>query len=279
MHRPTPALPDVDLVRTLERLEAKVWAGFHTLATEDEAAQAGLRLSTTPAGTLLAASRLDVLFFNRVVDVGTSTPLTPERLEALLAECGALAGPRCFVQVSPAAQPHDLAAWLSIRGLPVYNRWAKLTRGVAPPPPTPTDLRIERAGPEHATVFGELLAPAFDWPAPMARLLARLLHQPGWRGYLAFDGKVPVAAAGLHVAGSLGYLGPAATHPAYRRRGAQRALIACRIREAAALGCTLLVTETAEDRPGRPAMSFRNLQHMGFELAYLRPNYLLTPPS
>jgi hypothetical protein len=35
--------------------------------------------------------------------------------------------------------------------------------------------------------------------------------------------------------------------------------------------------ETAEDTVQRDAPSFRNMQRLGFEVAYARPNYLWTP--
>jgi GNAT superfamily N-acetyltransferase len=107
-----------------------------------------------------------------------------------------------------------------------------------------------------------------------------MLQQTGWHLYAAFEGDAPVAMAALYVdeastGAPVGYVGPAVTLPAHRGRGAQGALIARRIRDAKTLGCTLLVTETAEDRPGRSVPSFRNMQRCGFHLAYRRPNYLL----
>jgi hypothetical protein len=82
----------------------------------------------------------------------------------------------------------------------------------------------------------------------------------------------------LFVTGALGWLGVAATLPASRRRGAQEALIAARIRHAAALGCTRLVTETGERTEERPSVSYRNILRAGFAEAYLRPN-LVSPPD
>ena len=73
--------------------------------------------------------------------------------------------------------------------------------------------------------------------------------------------------------GKLAWLGIAATVPGFRRRGAQTALLAARIRRASELGCTLLVTETGEAVDGRPAGSYRNILRAGFEPRYLRPNY------
>jgi len=77
----------------------------------------------------------------------------------------------------------------------------------------------------------------------------------------------------LYTNGGTGWLGFAATLPAYRRRGAQTALLAARIRRAAELDCRTLFTETGEAVEGRPSNSYRNLLRAGFEPLYVRPNY------
>lgn len=46
--------------------------------------------------------------------------------------------------------------------------------------------------------------------------------------------------------------------------------------DAVALGCEWITVETAEDRPERPASSFRNVRRAGFTLAYLRPNWVIS---
>lgn len=67
----------------------------------------------------------------------------------------------------------------------------------------------------------------------------------------------------------------AATLPEYGGRGAQSAFLARRMQDAADLGCESLISETAEDTLERPVASYRNMRRFGFEVAYLRPNYLL----
>jgi len=99
--------------------------------------------------------------------------------------------------------------------------------------------------------------------------------RPGWRHYMAWDGDTPAAVAALHVHGQVGWLGVAATLPAMRRRGAQGALMARRIRDGAALGCRWFVTETGQDRPDKPNPSFHNMMRTGFAVAYHRPNFML----
>ncbi len=260
--------------QALERVEAQVWNELYVTAPSDVASACGLDLTTIGGAAALSASRVDVLAFNRVVGLGLDAPATRETLARIVDHYEARGVRRFFVQVSPAATPAALFEELRRAGFRHHNNWVKLYRGVEPPPEVATDLRIERVEAEHADAFAGLIAPAFDWPDRVRPLFARLVGRPGWRHYVAFDGDVPAATAALYTHGTYGYFGPAATHPDYRRRGAQSALIARRIRDARTLGCETLVTETAEDHPERPAPSFRNMRRMGFEVAYLRPNYL-----
>lgn len=268
--RPSPPT----LPRALEGVEAEVWSDLYDAATPDVVSTCGLDVTTIDGATAISASRVDVLAFNRVVGLGLDAPATPETLARIVAHYKARNVRRFFVQVSPAATPAALFEALDRSGLRHYNNWVKLYRDVASPPEVSTDLHIERVDAAHATAFAALIAPAFDWPGALRPWLARFVGRPGWRHYMAFDGKVPAATAALYTNGAYGYLGPAATHPDYRRRGAQSALIARRIRDARTLGCETLVTETAEDRAEHPAPSYRNMRRMGFEVAYVRPNYL-----
>lgn len=270
------AVPDAFAVM-LEQLEADVWSGLHARTTPAERAALGVTLERRGATTLLAAARVDVLAFNRVVGLGVGTPASEEEVAAVVAAMRATGARRFFVQLAPTARPTAAAEWLLRHGFRVHNRWAKLYCEAAPLDRPPTRLQVMNADSAWAERFARLVAPAFDWPAAMIAPLARLVSGEGWHLYFALDGRTPVAAAAMRVREGLGYLGPAVTLPAHRGRGAQAALIARRVNDAVALGCHWLVTETAEDTAERPAPSFRNMRRAGFTLAYHRPNYLLAP--
>ena len=275
----TPALvsqPDAAEPRphVLHDIERDVWLGFHQIAlhaTDD----ADLFVEEVHGASLLGHAGSDVLYLNRVLGLGVAAPANESDLDDIIAAYARTGVRRFFVQLDPSARPESLPSWLTARGFVHYNRHAKLWRRAENPPTASTDLHVARVEPEAADAFADLTAGAFDWP-PFAHIaLARLVSRPEWRIYGAFDGADLVAAAGLYVKGPVGYLGPAATHPDYRGRGAQSSFIAHRIREAEALGCRWLVSETAEDKPDDPAPSFRNLRRSGFRLAYHRDNYLL----
>jgi GNAT superfamily N-acetyltransferase len=89
---------------------------------------------------------------------------------------------------------------------------------------------------------------------------------------LALEDGAPAATGALFADQGAGWLGFGATLPDFRRRGAQRALLAARIELAIAAGCDLVVTETGEPQPGRPDASYRNIVWSGFEPAYVRAN-------
>ena len=79
--------------------------------------------------------------------------------------------------------------------------------------------------------------------------------------------------------GEVGGLLGAATLPPERGRGAQGALMARRMRDAAEMGCKWVITETGEETPDLPNPSYRNMVRLGFKLAYFRQNYIFTPAT
>jgi GNAT superfamily N-acetyltransferase len=146
------------------------------------------------------------------------------------------------------------------------------------PPEVDTDLRIEQIGGGDADAFAMIVAQCLDWPETVGPWVALTVGRPGWKHYIAFDGSKPAATSALYVSGDFAWLDFASTMPDYRGRGAQSALIARRIRDAAELGCSHLVVETAEQTPDHPAPSYRNIVRFGFREAYKRANYIFEKP-
>jgi GNAT superfamily N-acetyltransferase len=267
--RPAPSIP------LWEILEMEGWADLHRSAPPQLAAAEGIHPPHWVGGALAAVYRgADVLALNRVIGLGTRQAPRGEVVDSLLALYRGAGVRRFFVQVAPAGRHDELTRRLERRGFRLHNRWAKLVRGGGDVPAAETDLAIERLPAEKAGLFGELFAPEVGWPPAASRWLARTVGRPDWRHYAAFDGDRVAAAAALFLTGSGAWLSFAATHPDYRRRGAQAALLAHRIREASRAGASTLVVETAEDRPDQPCVSFRNCLRAGFRVAYLRPNWL-----
>jgi len=236
-----------------------------------------LRLDLLDIGsTLVARSAVwNTPHVNRIFGLGVMEAAN----EALLDELATFfqtAGVRYALGLSPIARPSELAQWLTTRGFVHMNNTAVLHRSVEPLQ-SQTALRIECIDSTSAMTFAALLLEAFPLPQFFGSWLAATVGRAERRHYLAFDGATPVAAAMMFLHEKVGVLEFAATLESHRQQGAQRALIARRIQDAAALGCTLVVTTTEEDTLENPSRSFRNLQKAGFQVTYLRPDYLSPP--
>jgi hypothetical protein len=264
-----------DVAQLVEFGEGEACADMFLAAPADFAAGMGLRVERVGSAIALITAKMDIMLFNRVLGLGVMEPATEVMVDDIVTLYDRAGIQNFAVQVSPAVQPATLPAWLEARGLPHRDNWAKVYRGIEPPPPVPTDLRIELISPDQAGAFAAVACTAFGMPDTLQPWLAADVGRPGWRHYLAWDGEVPVATGALFVKDQVGWLGVGSTLPSHRRRGAQGAIMAQRIRDGAELGCRWLITETGEDLPGRPNPSYHNMMRTGFELAYQRSNYMV----
>jgi GNAT superfamily N-acetyltransferase len=213
------------------------------------------------------------LVFNRIVGLGIERVTTEADIDAVIQH----ARSRCKayqVAVSPEAQPPELPLWLEARGFRRGYAWAKFRRSVDAPPNAETDLVIELIDTTKRDAFAETVVRGFGFAEALKDWVSALPGRSEWACFVAWDGVLPVGAAALHVRGATGWLGFAATLPDARRRGAQNALLAARIREAALRGARTLVIETGEKLPDKPSNSYRNILRAGFEIVYIRQNYV-----
>jgi GNAT superfamily N-acetyltransferase len=216
--------------------------------------------------------------FNRVLGLGLERPATTEQLDEVVGFFRSLGVEWCAA-VAPQAEPPELASWLEVRGLDRGYAWAKFRRGIDDLPPSASELRIERAGEREGEAFADTFARGYGVPDLMRTWLAQLPGREGWHCFVAYDGEAPAATGAVYVSNGVGWLGIAATLPEHRRRGAQGALLAARIRAAAEAGCEVVVTETGALVEGKPSNSYRNILRAGFELEYERANYLSSPAA
>ena len=259
----------LELAQLVEFGEAEACADMQVAA----AVSLGTRVERIGSAIALVASQIPIMLFNRVIGLGLREPATEAMLDNVVAIYREAGVTRYAVQISPAARPVELPAWLEARGLSARDNWAKVYRPATAPPEVSTDLRIECIGPEHAETFAQVACTAFGMPLALSAMLVATIGRPGWRHYLAFDGDEAVATGALYVQGDVGWLGVGSTLPSHRRRGGQGALMARRIQDGVALGCKWLVTETGEDLPERLNPSYHNMLRTGFTLAFQRANY------
>ena len=262
-----------EVTELVEFGEAHALADWVRAIPPDVAREWGGRVEQIGSAIATRVAFGNLWIVNRVIGLGTAEPATEAMVDEIV-ELYRPAGVDFAVQLAPGAQPPELPAWLEARGLKRSRNWAKFYRDVEAPPDIPTDLRIEQIGAEERAIYVAAHMEGFGMPPALAPMVEAYVGRPGWKQYLAFDGDRAVAAAALFVHDGVGSLFGASTLPAYRRRGAQGALMARRIRDAAAAGCRWVVTETGEDSAEDPNPSYHNMVRTGFRLAYLRPNYM-----
>lgn len=220
-------------------------------------------------------------YWNKAIGLGLDLPLTPEIVDEILRLATERAVPALAFQVAPHARPADWPLLLEARGLLPGSLFVKYFGPIPDPGPDHTDLRVCRLGVDHATEYARVIRTGFGMP-PDPAMEAWFAEVPSfgedWVTYGAWAGDDLAAVANLFVHGDVATLSGAATLPAFRRRGAQSALMAARIREGAARGCTWLSTETWPESPGNPNPSQHNMRQLGLTELYVRRNWVFQPP-
>jgi ribosomal protein S18 acetylase RimI-like enzyme len=131
------------------------------------------------------------------------------------------------------------------------------------PEARPTNLRIEEVCDKEILADNVLMvAEAFAWePAQLAEVFQpALLGEPGWFGFVGYEGGTPVAASQLITHDGTGGLYYVAVHSRYRRKGYGEAITRAAVEKARTKGCDLVVLTASPD--GYPVY-----QHLGFREA------------
>lgn len=270
-------MDDREQARLAETVEA---AWMWSLAAHGDAAQdIGLSCLRVGGGVVWAL-RDDPTggFFCRAVGQGIREPLTDAVLDELVEVATAAGAPCVVLQPSPYAVGNGVARLLAEHGFSAGRTWEKLVRDTSPPPAAETDLRVEAIGPELAEEYAVVSRAGFGMPDLLQPLVVAEVSTPGWTAYGAFDGDRLVGAAALFVDGASGALSGAATLESHRGRGAQRALMARRIEDAARVGVLTLGTETGSETVDAPNPSLHNMHWAGFRRLYSRQNWVRTLP-
>lgn len=262
---------DYRLIRELERIEARHWSvpyGRPGALTSHGAWIGGAFAGAIP--------EVDVLAMNRVIGLGLNGEVHSRHVDEIVSfyrNCGVR---RFFVQLSPAVQSVHLRNLLADKGFRHYNNWAKLKGPAAAlPPPRPGAFEVRPIGKEQAGIYGQLIFLSFGWEdSRLAGWFAESVSKPGFHHYLVYKGNKAVGAGALFASGTTGALAMAGMLPEFRGQGGQSLLLRSRIAQARASGCRLIVSETAEDTPAKPVVSYRNMLKHGLELAYLRENWI-----
>jgi hypothetical protein len=254
----------------VEHAEAQAYVDLFRAAPDG----LGIHAYEFDAATVLVAPRIDIPLFNRAIGIGIDLPASEPAVESIVAIFHESRVQNFALQISPVAMTEAMQGWLASERLAQRDRWSKMFRSGDARILSHTDLRIEPAGLAHAAAFAQVACEGFGMPSFLSPWLEASVGRPGWQHYLAWDGDRPVAAGALYLQDRVGWLGVATTLPSHRRRGAQLALMAARIKAGVELGCEWFVTETGESSDERPNPSYHNMVRAGFSLAYQRPNYM-----
>jgi GNAT superfamily N-acetyltransferase len=259
---------DIALAARIERVEAQLIAAA--------AAEAGRR---SAKGFVMEMAGGVACFaepgspFNKVCGVGfDGVPTDLDEVERAFAEVGA----QVQFEVSNLADP-ALVELLTGRGYRLLSFENVLGRRVAADDIRVDGVEIRRIGEDEFETWLRVVADGIaqpdvegvpsheEFPRDVVERAQRDMAAAGLRYYLALVDGVPAGGGSMRVADGVAQLTGAATAPAYRRRGAQSALLQARLNDAAEQGCDIAVVAT---QPG--STSQQNVQRRGFDLLYTR---------
>ncbi len=258
-----------------DAIEAAAFADLYAAAPPALQQRLGLQVREQAGATLLLAPALPSAMFNRVIGLGHQRPATAQDLQTLLATYREYAASPWWLHWTPEAAPADFVGILQAAGftLPARRSWAKVMRGPQPVPTIATDLQIEPSEAGTLAAITESITQSFGMPPFMPAWLAALQGRPRWRIYAVKDAATVVGGGCLFIEGDAAWLGMGAVLPSHRRRGGQGALMARRIGDALAAGCTRVFTETGEPMGDEPNPSLANMFRCGFETVGSRLNF------
>ncbi len=270
------AVNPAQVAAEIEHIEAEAWAQLHLALPSAlrtrlhcEVKRHGHALSVRTAGA-------DAPSGNRTVGLGFEPELTEHQLSEIVAWYAAGGIKRWLLDWSPEARPQVGEAWFAHHGgramTPTLKLWRTLERRV-----TPVELSaitIVEIGTGDASLYEETVAEPLGVMRTMAPVVRSTVGHEHWHFYLALDDRRPIAGAAMFIRGEGAWFGLSATIPSDRNRGAQTALLARRLSDAAAVGCTWVSADTQPDTLARPNPSIRNMRRAGLDVLYSRPKYL-----
>jgi len=258
---------------------------YQMFATADDASRAALGMAQARIGggevTVMADDPTGG-FWSRAIGLGITEPVTGAVLDQVLDFARDHRAPSVVFQLAPAAEG-DWEALLSARGATPSATWVKFAAPATLDPAVTSDLRVDLVADADHDEFARVMCVGFGMPldSPLPGWFRGVPGQAaaGFRAYGAWQGDVLVATATLFAAHGIATLAGAATLPEYRRLGAQSALMARRIRDAAALGCQWVTSETGAETAESPNPSLHNMRRIGLTELYERRNWVWRPSS
>jgi ribosomal protein S18 acetylase RimI-like enzyme len=253
----------------LERVEAATMSGLALAGAGD------IRTVRIGGGLVVTRSGTDSLFWNRAT--AFDRVVTRADLDEVRAHLEDRGVKRVLLRAAPAALPDDWDEIVAEAGLTAefpQTKWAAAAEAaVESSAGARTGLRVERVRPADARRWAEVLCAAAGLDDGSVAVFAAMTGRPGGHAYAAWDGDAIVGTGLLHVDGRIGHLYAGTVAETHRRRGAQSALIAARVRAAHRAGAEWVTSDTVGGA-AEPDVSGRNMIRSGFAPLYERPAWL-----
>ncbi len=267
------------IAREIEGHESKAWSACVEAAAAAEGNPLDASVDVVAGQRVPALGAIDAALFNRVIGLGVSTPCEGSVLDKVVASYAARGQSRFTIEVTPSAEPADLRERLAERGLVDSGyRQAKCWQVPESYEGEQMDL-VERLTEDDADEFAQVNMLAWEVPAFLAVWFGATLFADGFRHFGVREGGRLVSVGGMYVDDGMAWLGFGATLPEHRGRGMQKAVLARRIHEAAALGCHLVHTETEAHTADVRNPSLANMVAVGFEHAYDKEWWAAAPTA
>ena len=257
-----------------ERTETKALLAWHRAFADAAITGYDLRLEQVGDALCSVSSSDSSILINRVMELGSNGPPDEEQLREIRRLYKESGVERFFLHMVPERKGPDTDVVLAAAGYEKYRGWMKFVRGGGDVREATTDLDIRPVGMEHGAEFAAIAAPAFDMLPVSEPVVALLPGVEGQQAFMSFDGDRPAGTGVIFIDGESAALDWGATHPDFRRRGGQTAVLSARIRFGLEQGCSLICTMTGEAVPGDPQHSYSNIRKNGFDEAYLRENWV-----
>lgn len=262
----------------IERVERNAWLDLFAAVPADYMALASVRSAKLDGCALLAHGGIPIAEFNRAFGFNIDEAATAAELDWAFDWLDANADPAWVFQLAPGKKASGVERWLKKRAFERTGAgWAKLDYmpAAAPAFPESSSFDVREIDVNEAGGFGFAVAFGFGLPYSVVPWFAALVGRPRWRCYLAYDGTHPVACGAMYQEAQWAWMGIDATLAPHRGRGAQTALIHCRIADGMNAGIKGFTAETSEPLPAdmQNAQSYRNYIRANFRRAYTRPNY------
>lgn len=262
------------VMKEFELVESAAWKDFYRSASPEIVARCGIKTFPVGGVTGTIASKIDILAFNRVVGLGIKEPIDERIIDIILNKIEVSGVKRFFIQIHPEVYSDQLRRLLVSHDFYHYNNWVRLIRDNSPATNMKTNLTIKKISKIEGKSFAGIVVKAFNWPYELMDWIASTAGRKNWHHFIAFEKDIPVGTAAFYLSGEFAWFDFAATHPDFRGKGAQSALLAERIEVCRELGIKTIIVETAEQTPDKEVPSYRNVLKAGFKEAYKRPNYI-----